>query len=197
MTTTTQRGVRMTLAEYRALEEWGDGVWELVDGVLEKMAPPSYDHQNLITFLVEFINAYLNATSPRQGWAIPGIGVALSEWRSPTPDLVYVRAGRAHLIQGSFVEGIPDLIVEVLSQGRARDLVRKRAWYEEAGVPEYWIMDPAANVIRALELAAAGRFVSRTLGVGDTLATRAIPGFELPLRRLFHHPARILPGRRQ
>ncbi len=195
--TTVHHGTRMTLAEYRALDEAADGVWELVDGVPEQMPPPTIDHQNLITFLIEFINAYLNSTLPRQGWAIPGIGVVLSDVRAPTPDFVYVRADRGHLLRGSFVEGIPDLVVEALSSDRARDLVMKRAWYEAAGVPEYWIIDPASNRITVLELN-GGTYAERaTLGSDETLTTRAIPGFVLPLNRLFNHPGRILPSRQQ
>ena len=99
--TTIRHGTKMTLAEYRDLPP-SEGVWELADGVLCQMAPPTYDHQNLITFLVEFINAYLNTTIPRQGWAIPGIGVALSELHSPTPDLVYVRSRPRAFNSGQF-----------------------------------------------------------------------------------------------
>ena len=195
--TTVQHGTRMTLAEYRALDEAVDGVWELVDGVLEQMPPPNFDHQNLITFLIEFINAYLNATLPRQGWAIPGIGVVLSDARAPTPDFVYVQADRAYLVQGSFVEGLPDLVVEVLSSQRARDLVMKREWYETAGVPEYWVIDPTNNLITVFELNGPTYIERAVLGSDATLTTRAIPGFVLPLDRLFNHPARFLPGRRQ
>ena len=188
---TVQHGTRMTLAEYRALDEACDGVWELVDGVLEQMPPPTIDHQNLITFLVEFINAYLNTTLPRQGWVIPGIGVVLSDVRAPTPDFVYVRAARRHLLRGSFVEGIPDLVVEGLSSNRARDLAMKRAWYEAAGVPEYWVIDPVNDRITVLELNGA-RYVERaTLGSDETLTTQAIPGFALALERLFNHPGRV------
>ena len=194
--TTIRHGTKMTLVEYRDLPP-SEGVWELADGVLCQMAPPTYDHQNLITFLVEFINAYLNTTIPRQGWAIPGIGVALSELHSPTPDLVYVRSDRVHLIQGSFVEGVPDLVVEVLSTDRARDLVMKRTWYEEAGVPEYWVMDPTVDSITVLELNGSEYVERATLRTTDTLISRAIPRFTLPLARLFNHSARTLPGRQE
>ena len=105
--TTIQHGTQMTLAEYRALDEAVDGVWELVDGVLEQMPPPTFDHQNLIDFLVSMINLFQLGLPTPIGWAVSGIGVALNERRAPTPDMVYLRAERAHLIQGSFVEGIP------------------------------------------------------------------------------------------
>ena len=96
----------MTLAEYRALPE-SEGVWELADGELYRMPPPTYDHQNLIDFLVSMINLFQMELVAPIGCAVSGIGIALSDQRSPTPDMVYLRAERAHLIQGSFVEGIP------------------------------------------------------------------------------------------
>lgn len=191
--TTIQHGTRMTLSEYRALDEADDGVWELVDGVLEQVPPPSYDHQNLIDFLVSMINLFQMSLPAPIGWAVSGIGVALADQRAPTPDMVYLRAERGHLIQGSFVEGIPDLIVEALSTDRARDLVMKRRWYAEAGIPEYWVLDPVSDALTILELS-GDKYVTRAaLRHGDTLATPTIPGFALPLAQLFDNPGRRLP----
>ena len=188
--TTVQHGAKMTLAEYRALGPVDEGVWELADGALFEMAPPSYDHQTLIDFLVRMINNFLDTTTPL-------IGVVLSESTAPTPDLVYVRAEKANLIQGSFVEGLPDLAVEVMSQDRRRDLVMKRGWYAEAGVPEYWIIDPVNDTITILELS-TGEYVGRAvLGRDDTLTTPTIPGFALALERLFSNPGRTLVSNRR
>ncbi len=195
MMTTVQHGAKMTLAEYRALGPVDEGVWELADGVLYEMPPPTYDHQNLIDYLVRMINNFLDNTDPLMGLAVSGIGVALTERRAPTPDLVYIRAERAHLIQGSFVEGIPDLVVEVMSQDRRRDLVIKRGWYAEAGVPEYWIMDPVGDTITVLELLSNEYVEKAALGRQDRLTTPTIPGFELGLERLFGNPRRTLPLR--
>ena len=198
MTTTTQRGARMTLAEYLDLEGLDDGVWELVDGVLEKMPAPSLEHQRLIGVLYRLIDSYLAAAFPPVGIALLGVGVALSQFRVAVPDLVYVRAERGYILGGNLVEGVPDLVVEVLSQDRARDLVMKRGWYAEAGIPEYWILDPVNDTITVLELA-GGRYVERAvLGRSDIMTTAAIPGFALPLGQVFDDPARAaLSGRQQ
>ena len=195
--TTVQHGTLMTLAEYRALDEAVGGIWELVDGVLEQVPPPSYDHQNVIDFLVSMINVFQMGLPAPIGWAVSGIGVVLAEQRAPTSDMVYLSAERGHLIQGSFVEGIPDLIMEALSTDRARDLVMKRQWYAEAGIPEYWILDPANDVLTILDLAGDEYVTRAALGHADTLATPTIPGFALPLAQLFDNPGRRLPvGRR-
>ncbi|MYC33607.1 MAG: Uma2 family endonuclease [Chloroflexi bacterium] len=195
--TTIQHGTQMTLAEYRALNETVDGVWELVDGVLEQMPPPTFDHQNLIDFLVSMINLFQLGLPTPIGWAVSGIGVALDERRAPTPDMVYLRAERAHLIQGSFVEGIPDIVLEALSSDRGRDLVMKRQWYAEAGVPEYWILDPANDSLTILNLSGTEYATTAFLQRGDTLTTLSIPGFSLSLESLFNNPGRRLPQGRQ
>ena len=191
MTTATQRGVRMTASEYLALEGLDDGVWELVDGVLEKMPAPSLEHQRLIGVLYRLIDSYPAAAFPPVGIALLGVGVALSQFRVAVPDLVYVRAERGYILGGNLVEGIPDLVVEALSQDRARDLVMKRGWYEAAGIPEYWILDPVNDTITVLELA-GGRYVERAvLGRNDILTTAAIPGLALPPGQIFDDPARL------
>jgi len=49
----------------------------------------------------------------------------------------------------------PDLVAEVVSAGaedKARDHVVKRREYEEAGIPEYWIVDPFEETITVLVL---------------------------------------------
>ena len=194
--TTIQPGSKLTLAAYRAFEPVDEGVWELADGELFEMPPPSYDHQNLIDYLVRMINNFLDTTDPLLGAIVSGIGVILSETRAPTPDAVYLKAGKGHLIQGSFVEGVPDLVVEVLSSDRSRDLVLKRDWYHEAGIPEYWIMDPAADSLSVLEWTKTGYFLRAVFGRGDILTTSTIPGFELQMSMLFDNRARSLPVHR-
>ena len=188
--TTVQHGAKMTLAEYRALCEIDDGVWELADGALYQMPPPTYEHQLLIDLLVMAINRFTYSGATLLGRAFTSGGVALSELYAPTPDLVYVRFERLHLIRGSFVEGIPDLVAEALSSDRNRDLVMKRAWYAEAWVPEYWTIDPVNDSITILELSGREYVERAVLGRNDTLTTATIPGFELPLEQLFGDPVR-------
>ncbi len=187
--TTMQHGAKLTLAEYLALEI--DGLWELVDGELCEMPPPNLDHQRLVGFLYRMLCSYLDGTAPSLGEALWGVGVALSESRMLIPDLVFVRAGREDIQQANYLDGVPDLVVEALSTDRQRDLALKRAWYAEAGVPEYWILDPVNDTLTVLELS-GGEYVERTLGRADTLTTATLPGFSLPLEQLFGNSARAL-----
>ena len=185
--TTVQPGTRMTLAEYRDLDETGGGAWELINGELYQMPPASGEHQFLMDFLVRMINNFATAMQPSLGLAFSNLGLAISELYAPTPDVIYLRSENLRLVKGSFVEGVPDVVIEILSSDRNRDLLMKRGLYADAGIPEYWIVDPANGSIAVLEL--SGRAYSeRTLGRGDTLTTPTILGFELPLEHLFGDP---------
>ena len=87
------------------------------------------------------------------------------------------------------VQGAPALVVEVLSPStRKRDLGVKRRPFERAGVREYWIVDPVLNRVevhrrdRTGVMGVATHLESTPTGV---LTTPILPGFELPLSRVF------------
>ena len=101
-------------------------------------------------------------------------------------------SSRAGIVGQVWVNGAPDIVVEVLSSDRNHDLVTKRRLYQEAGVPEYWILDGDADIITQLELGDDGVYRERAvLTAADTLTTPLFPTFNLPLSQLFNHPARI------
>ena len=90
----------------------------------------------------------------------------------------------------SRVEGAPDIVIEILSTDRNRDLVRKRRIYAEAGVLEYWPIDPRNDTVTQLELRDGEYFERAILGSGDTLATPLLPGLSIRLADIFHHRQR-------
>ena len=186
--TTVQSGTRMTLTEYRDTAEMEGGVCELINGEFCQMPPATVEHQLIIDYLVGMINAFVRSLQPMPGLAFTTIGLALSERYAPTPDIVYLRTKNLHLIRRGMVEGPPDLVVETLSSDRNRDLVMKRAIYAEAGIPEYWLVDPVNDTITILELSGAEYAERAVLSRGDTLTTATIPGFEIELDQIFGDP---------
>ena len=189
--TQPQRTTKMTVDEYLALDEL-EGGWELVDGVLQKMAKPNLDHQHLLALICQGIRACLNTAAPRLGLVLLDVDVRLSPFRVAEPDLVYVRAERSHLLQGVIVAGAPDLVLEILSTDRSKDLIRNRQWYAQAGIPEYWILDPVHDTLTILELAGGGYIERAVLNRNDTLTTPTIPALSIPLTELFDDPDRAL-----
>jgi Uma2 family endonuclease len=77
------------------------------------------------------------------------VGVRLPNQPVPLqPDIVFVLAERLSIIGENYIEGMPDLIVEILSPCNwPYDQCEKMRVYQEAGVAKCWIIDPRAETI--------------------------------------------------
>ena len=192
MTTTKYRtGMRMSLDEFLALGET-DGKWELDDGVLYIMPSGTRDHQFLVFEFGWHFRNYLYSFDEPPAQFYHELTTILSRElrRAPEPDIVIVLANRPGVLEGRWVEGAPDIVIEILSTDRNRDLVRKRQIYAEAGVLEYWPIDPRNDTVTQLELR-DGEYVERAvLGADDVLTTPLLPGLSIPLAEIFRHRRR-------
>ena len=172
----------MTLDEFLSFDET-DGKWELDDGVPYIMPSGTRDHQFLIGEFIWNFKNYLNGLDepPAQFYHEMTTILSREQQRAPEPDLVIILEGRPGVLEGRWVEGAPDIAIEVLSTERSRDLVRKRQIYAEAGILEYWPIDPRNDTVTQLELR-DGQYVERAvLGADDTLTTPLLPGLSIHL----------------
>lgn len=105
------------------------------------------------------------------------------------PDLVFLRTGNQPRWESdSSFDGSPDLVVEILSPSTARrDRKIKHSVYREAGIPEYWIVDPRARTIEVLGLSADGaRYAELCRGdEGDVVRSAVLPGLEVSVSEIF------------
>ena len=189
-------GTRLSIEEFLELPDTFDKrKMELDEGELYIMPRPRIRHQSLQGDLIWYFQGYLRSFDSPPAQALHDVIVALSlETRILyAPDLVIILQGSVATITDRTVEGAPDIVVEILSSDRRRDLVRKRQVYAQAGVPEYWIFDPRADTATLLELR-DGEYVERAvLDAAGTLTTPLLPGLAIPLADVFRHPRR--PGR--
>ena len=184
-------GVRLSLDEFLALGETDEGL-ELFDGVLYLMSTPTKDHQFLLGQLYLYFALYLDGFLQPPAEVYFDLTTILSRelQRAVDPDLVIILSGRDDVGGRIYVEGVPDIVVEILSTDRSHDLVFKRRIYAEAGVREYWIFDPSNDTVLPLELQ-DGEYVERPgLTAADTLTTPLLPGLSIPLADIFHHRRR-------
>ena len=186
-------GTRMSAAEYLQLPDIDEYRWlELDDGELYFTPRPRRAHQFLKDELVTHFKNHLNrfAIPTAEVYSELVIIISPESGRILIPDLsVFLRAPGDES-DVSAAGRLPDIVVEVLSSDRNRDLIRKRQLYAEAGIPEYWIFDPRNDTVLPLELR-DGEYVERAiLGVGDVLTTALLPGLAIPLADLFNHPRR-------
>jgi len=141
------------------VEDWQtwEGRWELVHGVPYDMTPaPSFEHQRTSMALSVAIGSALLEARQKDGGACEVVAAPIDlflpgEQSVYQPDLVIVCDPAK--ITGKGIEGVPDLVVEILSPSSAlRDLNLKRRAYETAGVPEYLIVNPAERAGLLLRL---------------------------------------------
>lgn len=186
--TEIRSGIRLTLDEFMALPEQEQRC-ELIDGVLRIAAFPIPAHQFLAVVLLTRLSQQIMEAG--RGIALPKTGVILAHDSAVAPDITIIRADRTHIIGTTVINDAPDIVVEVLSSNRRADLVRKRELYEAIGIPEYWILDGAADTLTVLALGPAGIYRERAiLTAADTLTTPLFPQFRLSLAQLFGHRAR-------
>ena len=179
-------GVKLTYDDFLLFPEDGQR-HELIDGEHYVTPTPKLSHQAIVGRLYLPIANYLAATPIGRIFLSP-LDVILSKFDVVEPDLLYVSNERAPEILRDWVDGAPDLAVEVASHStRKRDETIKRALYERFGVIEYWVVDPEIDVVRIYRRT-GDRFdrpSELSLEAGDVLTSPLLPGLELPLTRIF------------
>jgi len=104
------------------------------------------------------------------------------------PDLLVV-CDKDKLSKGS-VDGAPDLVVEIMSPSNSHpELFLKFHYYLEAGVREYWVINPEARQVQA-HIYENGHYISSVYENNDHISVTVLPGLNISLEDLW---ARI-PG---
>ncbi|MCC7492884.1 MAG: Uma2 family endonuclease [Fimbriimonadaceae bacterium] len=160
------------------------GRCELLAGEVVTMPPAGGEHSIQALRLAAALLAWTE--SGGEGQALESsAGYRLS--RTPdtvlAPDASWLCASRAHLaVQRQFIEGCPDLAIEIVSPSDSRrDVLAKVDTWLAAGTQVVWVVWPAQR-----ELWVWRKHADRTiLGPADTLTDALLPGFALPLARLF------------
>jgi Uma2 family endonuclease len=128
-----------TLQEVHSLPDDGNK-YEVVRGELFVTPPPTDEHETIAARLTRLIDPFVSAHG--LGLVYRPRAVMRFEQSEVEPDLM-VRQPQAHRKARWETASKPILIVEVLSDStRRRDHNQKKDFYMDAGVAEYWIVDP-------------------------------------------------------
>ena len=158
--------------------------YELLDGVLIVSPRPRLLHQEAASELL----VQLRAVCPSHLSVIAQPAVLLTRITEFDPDIVVIRR---ELLREAKVTEPPLLIVEIRSPSTALiDLNRKKAAYEQFGVPSYWIVDPDPDrpELTVFELGRDGRYAESGRVHGPT-PFRALKPFAVDIV-----PARLVEG---
>ena len=172
----------MAITTAEQLLEAGDiGPCELVRGELTMMMLPGGRHGELVGLLTIRLGAFVAET--KAGKVLGETGFVLS--RDPDtvrgPDVAFLRSGRA--IDSGFIDGAPELVVEVVLPGDRPGYVREKvAEWLDGGAEAVWVVDPRARSVTVHERMQAPRVFEEA----DTLVGGSVlPAFTLDLRELF------------
>lgn len=171
-----------------------DQALEIIQGKIFPMSGPSRTHQKISWKLSGlFFNHFKN--QPCEAYAAPfdvrlynrvkSIQADKDIYTVVQPDLCII-CDLAKLDERGCL-GAPDLIVEILSPGNAaREMKLKKDLYAEAGVREYWIVDPSRETMTRYNLEEEGTYGRPLIFVSDeTVPSVVFPDLKLDLGELF------------
>lgn len=143
---------RWTYADYAALPDDGTR-YEIIDGVLYRTPAPGTGHQSVSNLIATLLTIHVQFAGLGRVFAAP-IDVELAPGTVVQPDVLVVLNANLGAITPSRIIGAPDLVVEIASPSTAGyDRREKQDAYAQAGVREYWIVDPGAQTVELLTLA--------------------------------------------
>ena len=163
---------------------------ELIKGKIFKMSPaPSAEHQRIATKMTGLFWSHFEG-STYQVFAAP-FDVRLdvpSKGKNFTvvqPDLTIVCDPEKIDTKGC--KGSPDLVIEILSPGNTqKEMKDKFEVYEEAGIKEYWLVEPNDKAVFVFVLNDQGKYQGlRPKTVDETISSSIFPELTIDLKRVF------------
>lgn len=137
---------QITLKQYEELPE--DQRAEVFEGIVYDMASPSQEHQTISMELSTLINTYIKERNGSCRVFHAPFDVKLSDkpLTIVQPDIMVICD--KNKLDGKRCNGAPDFVIEIVSPGNpADDYIRKLYYYKNAGVREYWIVDPRRKMV--------------------------------------------------
>jgi Uma2 family endonuclease len=173
-----------TYEDYAAIPE--DGYrYEVVNGVLYMSPSPNVPHQGSVGRFYYYLLVHVEFAGLGRVFLSP-LDVELGYKNVVQPDVFVVLKQHRDRIRRTRIVGAPDLVIEIASPSTARhDQRTKLESYVNAGVPEYWVIDPDAQTVKVLVLK---KGVYHSLGVfsgQNVLPSQIVPEFPVQVQQFF------------
>ena len=169
--------------EYLWLTDRSRRLLEWSDGIIEVLPMPTREHQEILRALFLALFGFLRPLGGDVLFAPLRLRVGERKFREP--DLLAVLDTHDPRAQNRYWTGA-DLVMEVVSpDAPERDLVEKRREYAEAGIPEYWIVDPRDRTILVLTLAGDEYREHGRFAPGQEATSALLPDFTIATAAVF------------
>ena len=157
---------------------------ELINGEIVAMSPAASNHNRIAGDIYGIFWNYL------KGKKCEPFGdseaVYLTETDHFIPDFMIVCD--SDKIKSNGVHGAPDLVVEVLSPGTAKnDRGRKMEVYGQCGVREYWIIDPDSRTVQVFLLGSGSVLPHEVYTSSAVAKVNILEGCFVELEKVFRY----------
>ena len=177
------RSRKVTYEEYLEIAP-ENRIMEWVDGEIISYMSASIDHQDFVLFLAELIRHFVGAFNLGKVAVAPYEAKLWEGGPAREPDILFVSNDNLAKIAQMRLYGAPDLAVELISRSSVRqDRFKKFGEYEQAGVKEYWLIDPRPRYKHAEFYIAEAQedgemiFVAAELDDNNRFHSAILPGF--------------------
>lgn len=174
---------------YDEFLDWADTdiLTEWVDGEV-MIATPSSDKEQIVReFLHNVLRIFVSVN--KQGLIRASNFQMKLERSGREPDLFFVSTENVDRLKKTYLDGPADMVVEISSPEHiGRDRGEKFYEYEQAGIPEYWLIDPVRLWAEFYHLGEHGRYLPVTNGEAGVFQSYMIRGFWLRIEWLWQPP---------
>jgi Uma2 family endonuclease len=168
-----------TEEQYLTMTDHSRRLLEFADGYIEVLPMPTDKHQAISQFIFLALLALIQRIGGKVQYAPLRLQIRAGKQREP--DILLVRDAHDPRRQNRYWLGA-DLVVEIVSpDDPERDTKVKRADYAEAGIPEYWIVDPEDDSITVLCLENSSYTEHGVFHRGETATSTLLSGFTVPV----------------
>lgn len=158
------------------LIEWTNGYIGVLPTLTDK-------HQSILQFLFLTLLTFVQPLRGKVHFA--PLRVRIHDRKYREPDLLLVLDAADPRRQDRYWLGA-DLVLEVVSSDKPeRDLVDKRRDYAEAGIAEYWIVNPLDETVTVLTLDGDTYAEHGAFARGTTATSVLLPGFTVDVDAVF------------
>jgi Uma2 family endonuclease len=188
MTTKPRRPDLATIADWLARPS--EARLELIGGELLEKAAPDYEHGRTQLDVAQQIRPWFHHRGgggrPGGWWIASEVDIELNG-DGYRPDLVGWRRARVpEMPQERPVRIRPDWICEIVSESNATtDTVKKLRRYHQAGVPHYWLADPAKKTLTVYRHEHDGYLTVLAAEAGETVRAEPFEAIEIRIAALF------------
>ncbi len=174
---------KYTYTRYLTLGD--DKRYEIIEGELFDMAPaPSLKHQAFSRNLQRLMMDFVYGKKLGHVFNAPA-DLRLDEFNVVQPDLIFINNSNSGILNEQNINGVPDLLVEILSPSTFHhDQERKKKLYEKFGVKEFWLIDPANEVIEVFTLQEGKYHLHSFAAEEGAVTSTVLEGFTISINEI-------------